>query len=59
MPGTIPQILVDVSTVGITDSYSANLSATAPAVIPEPASLLLMGVGLLGAALVGRRKIRG
>ncbi|MBV9503206.1 MAG: PEP-CTERM sorting domain-containing protein [Acidobacteriaceae bacterium] len=59
VPGTIPQILVDVSTVGITDSYSANLSATAPAVIPEPASLLLMGVGLLGAALVGRRKIRG
>ncbi len=34
-------------------SYSATFSASPT---PEPASLMLMGVGLLGAGFIGRRK---
>jgi hypothetical protein len=60
VPGTITGILAQVGTDGgITESYSATLSTTtAPTTVPEPASLLLMGFGLLGAALIGRRKVR-
>ncbi|HEY1216725.1 MAG TPA: PEP-CTERM sorting domain-containing protein [Bryobacteraceae bacterium] len=58
MPGTITGILAAVNTDGgFTNSYSATLTATSP--IPEPASVLLMGAGLLAAGLVSRRKIRG
>ncbi len=53
--GTIPQIVSQLSSgqtlTGIT--YSASF-ATAP--VPEPASILLMGMGLIGAGIVARRK---
>ena len=53
--GTIPEIVSALSSgqtlTGIT--YSASFNATAA---PEPASLLLMGMGLVGAGLVARRK---
>ncbi len=57
--GTITSLIAASGTAaGFTHSFSATVGAVAPTVIPEPASLLLMGVGLLGAALVGRRKVR-
>ncbi len=57
MIGTIPSILAAVVAGGVKDSYSASLTATPSSTVPEPATLLLMGVGLLGAGLVARRKI--
>jgi len=55
--GTIPAILFQAANGGVHDSYSASFTATPSGVVPEPATLLLMGVGLLGAGLVARRKI--
>lgn len=58
--GTIPAVIGALSSgqtlTGIT--YSASFVATPTPSVPEPASMLLMGVGLLGAGLVARRKTR-
>ncbi len=57
--GTIPQITAALAAgqtlTGIT--YSASFNATAPPSVPEPASMMLMGLGLVGAGLVARRKM--
>ena len=42
-------------TLPVTTPFSATFSLTAT---PEPASMLLMGIGLLGAGIVARKKIR-
>ena len=56
VPGTIPDILAQLQTTGGIDStYSASFS-TSP--VPEPASMLMMGLGLVGAGLVARKKVR-
>ena len=57
VPGTISGILAQVvSGAGFTDSVSATYDSTAPATVPEPASLSMMGIGLLGLGLIGRRR---
>lgn len=56
VPGTIPDILAQLQTTGVIGTtYSASFTASP---VPEPASMLLMGLGLMGAGLVARRKIR-
>lgn len=43
----------------INTGFTGTFSATVTPTIPEPATFLLMGVGLIGAGLVARKKIRG
>jgi len=56
--GTLPEILAGLNAgraiQGIT--YSASFNAASP--VPEPASVLLMGLGLAGAGLIARRKAK-
>jgi len=57
VPGTISGILAEVASgAGFTDSVSATYDSTGPATVPEPATLSMMGIGLLGFGLIGRRK---
>jgi hypothetical protein len=55
-PGTIAGILAQLGTPGgsINQSYSATFTATN--VIPEPASVLILGMGLLGIGVISRRR---
>jgi hypothetical protein len=55
---TIGEILNDVANGGFASSYSATFDAVPVSNTPEPASLLLMGVGLLGAGIIARKKVR-
>ncbi len=58
--GTLPQIYALLAGGGAISgvTYSATFVATPGPTVPEPASMLLMGVGLVGAGLVARRKVR-
>ena len=58
---TVPGLLAQLNNNGVIagQSYSASFLATPNTpTVPEPASLLLMGVGLLGAGIIARKKIR-
>jgi hypothetical protein len=56
-PGTIAGILAQLGTPGgsINSSYSATFTATA-AMVPEPATILLLGMGFLGIGMISRRR---
>jgi hypothetical protein len=58
VPGTIPAVLAQLAAGGVSGiTYSATFDSTTNPIVPEPASMLLLGIGLVGAGLVARRKI--
>lgn len=56
LSGTIPNVIASLANGGTLSgvTYSASFQATPS--VPEPASMLLMGLGLVGAGIVARRK---
>lgn len=56
---TIPNILAFEAGGGnITSTWSATESPVAPATVPEPLSFMLLGSGLVGVSVLGRRRYR-
>ena len=58
MYGTIPAVIAALQGGGTLTGITYSASFVASPTVPEPASMLLMGMGLLGAGLVARRKSR-
>ncbi len=56
--GTIPAVVAALQNGGTLTGITYSASFTASPTVPEPASMLLMGMGLLGAGLIARRKSR-
>ncbi len=54
--GTIPSIIASLSNGGTLSGITYSASFEAAPSVPEPASMLLMGLGLVGAGLIARRK---
>ncbi|HTD43378.1 MAG TPA: PEP-CTERM sorting domain-containing protein, partial [Bryobacteraceae bacterium] len=54
---TLQAIIATIASEGtITNTYSANFTATAAPTVPEPATVSLFGAGLIGLGLLQRRR---